>query len=69
MLSPAENMNLLRQMWAAQAARNEKPSPVWIVVTETGELAHWAVTKYAAAKLAAKPMATCHIARLDPRDY
>jgi L-amino acid N-acyltransferase YncA len=62
-------MNLLRQMWAAQAARNEKPSPVWVAITETGELAHWAVTRYAAQKTAARFLITCYIARLDPHSW
>ena len=69
MLSPAEQMSLLRQMWASQAARNDKPSPAWLVITEAGELVGWTLAKPTAIKQAGKRADTCHIAKLDPHDY
>lgn len=69
MLAPAEQMSLLRQTWAAQAARNAKPSPAWLVITEAGELVGWALARRTAEKQATKRGDTCHVARLDPRDY
>ena len=69
MLSPAEQMSLLRQTWASQAARNDSPSPAWLVITEAGELVGWTRTCATAIKQARKRVDTCHIAKLDPHDY
>lgn len=68
-ITPAEQMRLLRQIWAAQAARCEKPSPAWLVISETGELVSWALARRTAEKTACRRGETCHVARLDPRDY
>jgi len=69
MLDPAEQMALLRQTWAAQVARNDKPSPAWVILTESGELVGWALVRRAAEKSARKRAMSCHVARLDPRTY
>ena len=69
MLNSSEQMRLLRQLWAAQAARNAKPSVAWLTVTQDGDVVGWALTKRAAERLAQKRIEPCHIARLDPKDY
>ena len=69
MLQPGELMDLLRKTWGAQAARLDKPSPVWIVLTGAGELVSWSMTRRAAEKVACQRGDYCHVARLDPRVY
>ena len=68
-VSPARQMELLRQLWAQQAARCDKPSVAWLVLSDDGALVSWALSKRAAEKTAQRRPETCHLARLDPRDY
>ena len=69
MLNPSEQMELLRQLWAAQVARNAKPSVAWLIVTQDGDVVGWALTKRAAERSARTRSEHCHIARLDPKIY
>ena len=69
MVTPAENMKSLRNLWAQQAARCDKPSIAWLVLSDDGALVTWSLSKRAAEKTAQRRPETCHLARLDPRDY
>ena len=68
-LNAADHMDHIREWWAASAARQEKPSPVWVVIPHDGQVVGWGWSRAAAEKCARLKIMNCHIARLDPRDF